>query len=123
LREGLAKAGVSTFVVLALIVMLDNLQSSGLAVLAPNIRYSFHVSSGVVVFVAGVSGGFLVLGILPMGWLADRFRRASIVASATFFFGLMIFLSGLASNIFLFFCARFGAGYAHDKVCIHQNSA
>ena len=110
LREGLRKAGTRTFIVLALIVALDNLQSSGLAVLAPNIRSSFHVSSGAIVFVAGVSGGFLVLGILPMGWLADRFRRAPIIGCATFVFGFMVFLTGLASNIFLFFCARFGAG-------------
>jgi ABC-type branched-subunit amino acid transport system ATPase component/predicted MFS family arabinose efflux permease len=110
LREGLRKAGASTFVILAIIVALDNLQSSGLSVLAPNIRSSFHVSSGVIVFVAGISGAFLVLGILPMGWLADRFRRAPIIGCATLFFGAMVFLSGLASNIFLFFCARFGAG-------------
>ena len=110
LREGLRKSGTTTFIVLAIIVALDNLQSSGLAVLAPNIRSSFHVSSGVVVFVAGVSGGFLVLGILPMGWLADRYRRGPIVGIATLIFGCMIFLTGLATNIFLFFCARFGAG-------------
>ncbi len=110
LRDGLRKAGLRTFLVLAVIVFLDNLQSSGLAVLAPNIRSSFHVSSGVIVFVAGVSGGFLVLGILPMGWLADRFRRAPIIGWATFAFGFMVFLSGLASNVFLFFLARFGAG-------------
>jgi len=110
LRQGLAKYGISTFVVLALIVGLDNLQSSGLAVLAPNIRSSFHVSSGAVVFVAGIAGGFLVLGILPMGWLADRFRRGPIIAVATFVFGVMVFLSGLAVNIFMFFCVRFGAG-------------
>ena len=47
---------------------------------------------------------------LPMGWLADRFRRGPIIGCATFFFGLMVFLSGLATNIFLFFLARFGAG-------------
>ena len=110
LREGLHKFGASTFAVLAVIVALDNLQSSGLSVLAPNIRSSYHVSSGVIVFVAGISGAFLVLGIVPMGWLADRFRRAPIIGLATFFFGVMVFLSGLATNIFLFFCARFGAG-------------
>ena len=110
LRQGLRKTGISTFVVLAVILALDNLQSSGLAVLAPNIRSSFHVSSGVIVFVSGVSGGFLVLGIVPLGWLADRFRRAPIIGIATAFFGVMVFLSGLATNIFLFFCARFGAG-------------
>jgi ABC-type branched-subunit amino acid transport system ATPase component/predicted MFS family arabinose efflux permease len=110
LRQGLRKTGFSSFVVLAIIVALDNLQSSGLAVLAPNIRASYHVSSGVVVFVAGVSGGFLVLGILPMGWLADRYRRGPIIAVATFVFGLMVFVTGLASSIFVFFLARFGAG-------------
>jgi ABC-type branched-subunit amino acid transport system ATPase component/predicted MFS family arabinose efflux permease len=110
LREGLRKTGASTFVILAIIVALDNLQSSGLSVLAPNIQSSFRVSSGVIVFVAGISSAFLVLGILPMGWLADRYRRAPIIACATFFFGIMVFLSGLATNIFLFFCARFGAG-------------
>jgi ABC-type branched-subunit amino acid transport system ATPase component/predicted MFS family arabinose efflux permease len=110
LRVGLRKFGVSTFTVLAVIVALDNLQSSGLSVLAPNIRASFHVSSGVVVFVAGISGAFLVLGVLPMGWLADRYRRGPIIGLATMFFGAMVFLSGLATNIFLFFLARFGAG-------------
>jgi ABC-type branched-subunit amino acid transport system ATPase component/predicted MFS family arabinose efflux permease len=110
LREGLRKSGYTTFVVLALIVTLDNLQSAGLAVLAPNIQASFHVSSGVIVFVAGISGGFLVIGIVPMGWMADRFRRAPIIGWATFFFGIMVFLSGLATNILTFFLARFGAG-------------
>jgi ABC-type branched-subunit amino acid transport system ATPase component/predicted MFS family arabinose efflux permease len=122
LREGLRKSGTTTFFVLAIIVALDNLQSSGLAVLAPNIRASFHVSSGVIVFVAGVSGGFLVLGILPMGWLADRYRRGPIVAIATLIFGAMIFFTGLATNIFLFFCARFGAGVSQASTyTVHQS--
>ncbi len=81
-----------------------------LAVLAPNIQSSFHVSTGAITFVAGIAGGFLVLGIVPMGWLADRFRRAPIIGWATFVFGLMVFASGLAINIFVFFLARFGAG-------------
>ena len=110
LRDGLRKSGYTTFVVLALIVALDNLQTSGISVLAPNIQSSFHVSSGVIVFVAGISGGFLVIGIVPMGWMADRFRRAPIIGWATLFFGIMVFLSGLATNILTFFLARFGVG-------------
>ena len=115
LREGLRSAGARTFVILAVIVTLDNLQSSGLAVLAPNIQSSFHVSTGAITFVAGISGGFLVLGIVPMGWLADRFRRAPIIGWATFVFGLMVFATGLATNIFLFFLARFGAGISQSS--------
>jgi ABC-type branched-subunit amino acid transport system ATPase component/predicted MFS family arabinose efflux permease len=110
LREGLRRSGYTTFTILALIVALDNLQSAGLGVLAPNIQASFHVSSGVIVFVAGISGGFLVVGIVPLGWMADRFRRAPIIGWATVFFGIMVFLSGLATNILTFFFARFGAG-------------
>ena len=91
LREGLRTSGSRAFIVLAIIVTLDNLQSSGLAVLAPNIQSSFHVSTGAITFVAGIAGGFLVLGIVPMGWLADRFRRAPIIGWATFVFGLMVF--------------------------------
>ncbi len=115
LRDGLRRAGTRTFVTLAIIVTLDNLQSSGLAVLAPNIQESFHVSTGAITFVAGISGGFLVLGIVPMGWMADRFRRAPIIGWATFVFGLMVFASGLATNIFVFFLARFGAGISQSS--------
>jgi ABC-type branched-subunit amino acid transport system ATPase component/predicted MFS family arabinose efflux permease len=115
LREGLRSAGAKTFVILAIIVTLDNLQSQGLAVLAPNIQSSYHVSTGAITFVAGISGGFLVLGIVPMGWLADRFRRAPIIGWATFVFGLMVFATGLATNIFLFFLARFGAGISQSS--------
>jgi ABC-type branched-subunit amino acid transport system ATPase component/predicted MFS family arabinose efflux permease len=110
LLDGLRSVGSRTFTILLIIVALDNLQSSGLAVLAPNIQASLHVSSGVIVFVSGISGGFLVLGVVPFGWLADRVKRGPIVGVATFVFGLMVFASGIASNIFLFFLARFGAG-------------
>ena len=54
---------------------LDELEAASLAVLAPNIRDTFGVSDGVIVFISAAVGAFLVLGALPMGWLADRFRR------------------------------------------------
>src|SRR5580693_6302296 len=96
LREGLRSWGPRAFIVLAIIVTLDNLQTSGLAVLSPNIQSSFHVSTSAITFVAGISGGFLVLGILPMGWLADRYRRAPIIGWATVAFGVMVAATGFA---------------------------
>ncbi len=110
LREGLKKTGSVTLIILLLIGALESLQASGLAVLAPNIQRSLHVSSGVIVFVTGISGGFLVLGILPLGWLADRRRRGPVIGFATLIAGVMVFATGLASNIFLFFLTRFGLG-------------
>jgi ABC-type branched-subunit amino acid transport system ATPase component/predicted MFS family arabinose efflux permease len=110
LRQGLKKTGSVTLIILLLIGALESLQGSGLAVLAPNIQKSLHVSSGVIVFVTGISGGFLVLGILPLGWLADRRRRGPVIGVATLIAGAMVFATGLASNIFLFFLTRFGLG-------------
>jgi ABC-type branched-subunit amino acid transport system ATPase component/predicted MFS family arabinose efflux permease len=122
LRDGLRRYGTGTFGILMTIVALDNLQSSGLATLAPNIRASLHVSTAVIVLVSGLSGGFLILGILPMGWLNDRYRRAPIVVFATAFFGVMVFASGAAKNIFLFFLARFGAGISQASTATVHGS-
>jgi MFS family permease len=122
LREGLRKTGYRTFVILAIIVTLDNLQSQGLAVLAPNIQTSFHVSTSAIVFVTGISGGFLVLGIVPMGWLADRYRRPPIVGWATFVFGIMVAATGFATNILVFFLARLGAGVSQASTTVVHGS-
>ena len=61
---------------------VENLEGASLGVLAPDIRDSFGVSDGVIVFVSAASGAFIVLGALPMGWLADRYRRPPIIAAA-----------------------------------------
>ena len=115
LRDGLKAAGRATFVVLLLINALDSLQSSGLSVLAPDIQKTFGVSSGAIVFISAASGAFLILGAVPMGWLADRFRRGPIIGCAGLLFAVMTALSGAAVNIFTFFLARFGVGLAQSS--------
>ena len=76
LRDGFRQAGAMTVIVLATLSALDEFSTGGLAVLAPNIRDSLHVSNGVIVFIAASAGGFICLGAVPMGWLADHFRQA-----------------------------------------------
>jgi ABC-type branched-subunit amino acid transport system ATPase component/predicted MFS family arabinose efflux permease len=115
LRDGLKTAGRATFVVLLLINALDSLQSTGLSVLAPDIQKTFGVSSGAIVFITAASGAFLILGAVPMGWLADRFRRGPIIGCAGLLFAAMTALSGAAVNIFTFFLARFGVGIAQSS--------
>ena len=116
LREGLVAGGTFTFVVLLLLQGLDQLEGQALAVLAPDIRNSFHVGNGVIVFISAASGAFIVLGSLPMGWLADRFRRGPIIGWATALFTAMVFLSGLAVNAFTLFWARFGVGISKSNI-------
>jgi ABC-type branched-subunit amino acid transport system ATPase component/predicted MFS family arabinose efflux permease len=115
LQEGLRRGGMVTFVVLVLLQSLDELESAALSVLAPDIRDTLGVGNGVIVFVSAASGAFIVLGALPMGWLADRFRRGPIVGWAAAFFAVMVFTCGLAANAFMLFWARFGVGIAKSN--------
>jgi ABC-type branched-subunit amino acid transport system ATPase component/predicted MFS family arabinose efflux permease len=110
LREALARGGVATFVVLLLLNSLDELEAAALAVLAPDIRDTLGIGDGAIVFISAAAGSFVVLGALPMGWLADRYHRPRIVGIASLVFASMVALSGLAVNAFMLFWARFGVG-------------
>lgn len=115
LREGLRTGGARVFAILLIIVALDELSSAALGVLAPDIRDSFGISNGAIVFISAAAGSFIVLGALPMGWLADRCRRAPVIGWATLAFSAMVFLSGLAVNAFMLFWTQFGAGIAKSS--------
>ncbi|HUB21954.1 MAG TPA: ATP-binding protein [Streptosporangiaceae bacterium] len=120
LSKALAAGGLATVLMLTILGSFDNLQGATLSVLAPNISSAFHVSNGVIVFISGASSGFLIIGALPMGWLADRFRRTRIAGIAGLVFAVMATASGLASSVFLLFLARFGAGLAQSStVTVH----
>ena len=122
LREGIVRGGTFAFVMLVLLQSFDELEAATLSMLAPNIRDSFHVGDGAIDFISAASGAFLVLGALPMGWLADRFRRAPIIGWATAFFSLMVFACGLAVNAFSLFWSRFGVGIAKSNALPVQGS-
>ncbi|MBL7493815.1 MFS transporter [Frankia sp. AgB1.9] len=115
LRQGLAAGGSVTFLTLMTLGALDELESATLQTLAPNIRDSFHLSDGAITVISAASGAFLVLGALPMGWAADRFRRSRVIGWAGVAFSAMVFASGLAGSAFLFFLARFGVGIAKSS--------
>ena len=83
LRQALARGGAVTFATLAALVALDELESATMGTLAPDIRDTLGISDGAMVFIVAASAAFLVLGALPMGWLADRYRRGRIIAWAS----------------------------------------
>ncbi len=123
LKKGLAMGGgAATFVVLALLNSLDELQHAAIAVLAPEIRDTFGVGDGTITFIASASGAFVVLGAVPMGWAADRFRRIPIIGWSSVIFAGMVTLSGLAVNAFAFFWTRFGVGIAKaNTIPVHSS--
>jgi len=110
LREGLRVGGWWMFIVLTAIVLLAELEEAAVYVLAPEIRQTFHISEGSIVFISTASSAFFVLGAVPMGWLADRVKRVPIVAISSMLFGCFVVASGFALNAFMLFWTRFATG-------------
>ena len=115
LRGALREGGMATFVVLLLLQAFEELEHSTLSVLSPDIRDAFGVGNGAIVFLASASGAFLVLGALPMGWLADRYRRPPIIGWASLAFAVFLGLCGSVANVFQLFWARLGVGVAKSN--------
>jgi ABC-type branched-subunit amino acid transport system ATPase component/predicted MFS family arabinose efflux permease len=99
----LRRGGALMFVVLGLMISLDQLTLNAVQAVTPDLRSTFHISSGAAVFIGTASGLFYALGAIPMGWLADRFRRVPIVGIASLVAALFTFLTGVAVNVFMFF--------------------
>jgi ABC-type branched-subunit amino acid transport system ATPase component/predicted MFS family arabinose efflux permease len=102
-HQALAAGGVTMFVVLGLMISLDQLTLNAVQAITPDLRHTFHISSGTAVFIGTASGLFYALGAIPMGWLADRFKRVPIVGVASLAAALFTFLTGIAVNAFMFF--------------------
>ena len=121
-REAFARGGKLMFIVLSLLLAFDELESAAIQVLGPEIRATFHISEGAIVFIATASAAFFVLGAVPMGWLADRVKRVPIVGVASLSFGFFVFCSGLAVNAFMLFWTRFATGVAKaNSIPVHQS--
>ncbi len=121
LRNAFALGGVSMFVVLGLLVSLDQLTLNAVQTIEPELRQTFHISNGAVVFIASASSLFYALGAIPMGWLADRTKRIPIVGFATLAAAVFTFLSGLAGSAFVLFWLLCLTGVAKaNNLAVHQ---
>jgi hypothetical protein len=120
-REAFGKGGVYMFVVLGLLISFDQLTLNAVQTIEPELRRTFHISSGAVVFITAASSLFYALGALPLGWLADRTKRVPIVGVATLVAALFTFLSGLAGSAFVFFWCVCITGVAKaNNIAVHQ---
>ncbi|MDX6619063.1 MAG: hypothetical protein QOK36_1449 [Gaiellales bacterium] len=120
-KEAFAKGGTRMFVILGLLISLDQLTLNAVQTLEPELRTAFHISNGAVVFITSASSLFYALGAIPMGWLADRMKRVPIVAGASLLAALFTILSGLAGSAFVFFWLICVTGVAKaDGIAVHQ---
>jgi ABC-type branched-subunit amino acid transport system ATPase component/predicted MFS family arabinose efflux permease len=119
-HDAFARGGVRMFVILGLMISLDQLTLNAVQTVEPELRSTFHISNGAAVFITSASSLFYVLGAIPLGWLADRTRRVPIVAIAGLFAALFTFFTGLAISAFMFFWTVAATGIAKaNNIAVH----
>lgn len=82
-----------------------------IALLVDPIKRDLHINDTQIGLLQGISFALLycTLGV-PIGWLADRKNRKSIIAAGVVVWSLMAALCGLARNFTQLFLARIGVG-------------
>jgi ABC-type branched-subunit amino acid transport system ATPase component/MFS family permease len=119
-KVAFAKGGVLMFVVLGLLLSFDQLTLNAIQLIGPEIRKTFHISSGSAVFITTASGLFFGLGAIPLGWLADRARRVPIVGIAAAISALFTILAGASVSSFMFFWMVCLTGLAKaNSIAVH----
>ena len=123
LSEGLARGGGWKLLVLLFILqVVDEFDRTAMTVLAPDIQETFNVSDAVLGAAGGAAGVLFVLGAIPLGMAADRYRRTTVAGFATLGWSAVVFLTGFVPNAFALFVARMGSGLGQSNVLPVQNS-
>ncbi len=111
MRDTLRAGGASMVIVLGLITIAEGLERAAGSVLAPDIQDTLNMSDTTLIGISAFGGVALVLGAVPLAWLADRMSRVRIVWIATIGWAIATALNGLVVNPFHLFCTRVGIGF------------
>ncbi|MFP5327235.1 MAG: MFS transporter, partial [Acidimicrobiia bacterium] len=106
---------ITPLLLLFVLNVVDEFDQVAFGVLAPEIRRTFDISEAAFTTIVAVPAALLIMLIVPVGFLADRYRRVTMVTIAALAWGSMTVLTGLSGFIgggvlFLLVLARFGAG-------------
>ncbi|HEV7761139.1 MAG TPA: MFS transporter [Acidimicrobiales bacterium] len=96
--------------VLTALYFFDEFDSAAFATLAPDIQRSFGLSDERFLGLIIVNLSLVVLLAVPIGYLADRVRRTSLVVVSGLLAGGFSLLTGFAGTVAFLTFARFGNG-------------
>src|SRR5258708_33866528 len=112
-RRALGDLGPAGLLPLAVLVALAGVQNFDLVafgVLAPDIRDAFHIASGAITAIAGITGAVPIVFAIVLGYFGDRSNRVVLSAVTAVFWGVTALLSGLAPVLALLVVARLLGG-------------
>ncbi|MFI6287178.1 MFS transporter [Streptomyces sp. NPDC051018] len=112
LRDTLRRGGWAVCMLAVPLVVMEQLSREATSTLAPDIRNTFGISDAAFVATAGFTGVALVLGGVPMAWLAVRVNRKYLVVVSATVGTLSLVGAGLAQNVWQLFVAYAFTGLA-----------
>jgi ABC-type branched-subunit amino acid transport system ATPase component/predicted MFS family arabinose efflux permease len=110
LAEGVRRGGVATLLVLGLASIVEQVNLTGFAVIAPDIQRSLGVDDAVIAAIGSAFGILFLAGSIPVSTLADRHPRTLIASASIAIWSVIIFLTGFVQTAFQLFLARMGSG-------------
>ena len=112
MRETLREGGVATILVICFVVVVEQIGRVALGVLGPDVQATMGISDTTLVGVASFGSVALVLGAVPLAWLADHVSRKRIVVLSLLGGAAALALTGLVVNPFQLFWALSAVGFA-----------
>lgn len=82
----------------------------------PSLTHQFHLTTGMKSLTSIAANIGIVAGIVPAGWLADRFGRKRVLVAGTAAYAVLTFLVGLAPDIGWIIALRIAGGLAMGAV-------
>ena len=82
----------------------------------PSLSHLYHLGTGQKSLLATASTIGIVTGIIPAGWLADRYGRKRILVGGTVAYAALTFATGLVDGFDAIVALRVGAGLAMGAV-------
>jgi ABC-type branched-subunit amino acid transport system ATPase component/predicted MFS family arabinose efflux permease len=103
-------ASATPLLILFAFNLVDEFDRVAFGVLTPEIRNEFGLRDREIVAIASLAGVTALVAALPIGVLADRFRRVRMAGVGAATWGGMTVLTALAPAVWILTVARIGAG-------------
>jgi len=122
LRAVIMTGGVATILILTLLNFVDEFEWVALAVLAPDVQRTLHLSDAAIGAISGVQGLLIVTGAIPLGYLADRVRRTWLVGVCSVLWSVVAVGAGMVQKAWQLVAARMVSGIGKANALPVQSS-
>jgi len=104
------RARVRAVVLLASVLALSSADTGAISAIAPKLETTLHIGNVAIGLLVTVSGLTAASGMLPVGWVTDRWKRTHMVTVAIVLWGGAEVLSALSSDYLFLLIVRLALG-------------